>query len=110
MLLHKYSDKKTRPQLTLHMSLLMGLLHRFLLTLCIYSFIFFSVVFLIRKFVVDTYLIKRDKQDPPQAVITSDSDYDSEGNDTLHSFLDHTSFYQNLNSSSQYLRRDSFSQ
>lgn len=38
-----------------------------------------------------------------------DEDYDSEELDTL-AFLDQHSFYNNLNNSSQYLRRDSFSQ
>lgn len=38
-----------------------------------------------------------------------DENYDSEELDTLE-FLDQRSFYSNLNNSSQYLRRDSFSQ
>lgn len=38
-------------------------------------------------------------------VIESDSE---SGNDTLDSILDHKKFYQTLNNSSQYLRRDSF--
>ena len=38
-----------------------------------------------------------------------DHNYDSEELDTL-TFLDQHSFYNNLNNSSQYLRRDSFSQ
>lgn len=37
-------------------------------------------------------------------------DSDNESQDNLNDFLDPISFYKNLNSSSQYLRRDSFTQ
>lgn len=81
------------------------LLLRLVASLTCLTILFALVTWAVGRFVVDRYPLTNPIAPPAASEHTRDSDSDSSDD-----FVDHTTFYKNLNSSSQYLRRDLFVQ
>mgnify|MGYP007115598036 CR=1 FL=1 len=108
--------------ISINIVVFLQLISRSFLALAFISLLYFALVLFVKRAFVDNYsyldvnhcevdtkpqIEKRHLLSPEDSVI--DSDFESESEDIITPFLDHN-FYKNLNNSSQYLRRDSFSQ
>jgi hypothetical protein len=108
--------------ISINIGVFLQLISRSFLALAFISLLHFALVLFVKRAFVDKYsyldvnnseldkkpqIDKRHLLSPEDSVV--DSDFDSESEDIVTPFLDHD-FYRNLNNSSQYLRRDSFSQ
>ena len=88
------------------------ILNRLLLAFIGVSIVFVVIYYTVKRFITDKYLVFEEVSSDsttPRSNLFSKSNPHS-GKDTLSPLRAHRDFYQNLNNSSQYLRRDSFSQ